>query len=80
MTQQQWEAIEQTLSGLSAPEMWEVANRILKSIRTESPSVDRTAKQHEALTQLCRLVDTMPTAEHGDGLTNRDHDRLIYTR
>ncbi|MDR3620614.1 MAG: hypothetical protein P4L85_14780 [Paludisphaera borealis] len=80
MTQQQWEAIEETLSGLSTPEKREVANRILESIRTENPSVDRTAKQREALAQLCRLVDTMPTAEHGDGLTNRDHDRLIYTR
>lgn len=80
MTQQQWEAVEQTLAGLSAPEKREIANRILQSIRTESLTADRITQQRETLSRLCRSVDAMPSAEPGDGLTNRDHDHLIYTR
>jgi hypothetical protein len=30
------------------------------------------------LERLCRRLDALPAAEHGDGPTNCDHDRLIY--
>jgi len=80
MTHQQWEAIEQSLAGLSAHEKREVATRILQSIGTEDLAIDRTRRQREALNRLCQSLDGMPAAQHSDGLTNRDHDRLIYTR
>jgi hypothetical protein len=81
MTHQQWEAIEQTLAGLSASEKQEVAKRILMSIREEgTPPQDRASTQRESLDRLCRTVDAMPAVPHGDGLSNRDHDRLVYTR
>ena len=80
MTQQRWQAIKQTLAGLSADEKREAADRILQSLRTAGTAADRGLGQREALDRLCRTVEAMPTAEHGDGLTNRDQDRLIYTR
>jgi hypothetical protein len=80
MTHQQWEVIERSLAGLSVDEKREVAGRILQSIRGESPAADRVRQQREALNRLCQKVDALPTAQHSDGLTNRDHDRLIYTR
>ncbi len=80
MTHQQWEAIEQSLAGLSAHEKRVVATRILQSIRTEGLTIDRTRRQREALNRLCQSLDAMPSAQHSDGLTNRDHDRLIYSR
>ncbi len=75
MTQQEWQVIEQTLAGLSADEKREVADRILRSLHDAS-----SLRQRNALERLCRTVEALPTAEHADGLTNRDHDRLIYAR
>jgi hypothetical protein len=86
MTDRQWEAIEHSLAGLSADQKREVAVRILESIRGEGPApdsdadTDRARRQREALDRLCRAVDALPVTEHEDGLTNRDHDRLIYAR
>jgi hypothetical protein len=80
MTHQKWEVIERTLAGLSVDEKREVAGRLLQSIRGEGPAADRSRQQRDALNRLCRSVDAMPTAKHSDGLSNRDHDRLIYTR
>jgi hypothetical protein len=80
MTHQQWEAIERTLQGLSVQDKQELVGRILQSIRSDSPAPDRTHQQREALTRLCQKLDAMPAATHSDGLTNRDHDRILYTR
>jgi hypothetical protein len=57
-----------------------VATRILQSIRTEGLTIDRTRRQREALNRLCQSLDAMPSAQHSDRLTNRDHHRLIYSR
>ena len=80
MTHQQWETIERALAGLSMQDKRELADQILLSIRAEDPAPDRTRQQREALTKLCQRTDAMPAATQADGLTNRDHDRLIYTR
>ena len=58
----------------------ELVDQILLSIRADGLTPDRTGQQREALARLCQKTDAMPSATHGDGLTNRDHDRLIYTR
>jgi DNA-directed RNA polymerase specialized sigma24 family protein len=80
MTQQQRQAIEQMMTGLSAEEKREVAERILQSLRIADAAAVRSVQQREALNRLCQTVEAIPTAEHVDGLTNHDHDRLIYTR
>jgi predicted RNase H-like HicB family nuclease len=46
-------------------------------IATESDA-DRTARQLESLKGLGRKLDAMPVAEATDGLSNRDHDRILY--
>lgn len=43
-------------------------------------SLDRTAQQLANLRQLGQKVDAMPTAAIADGLSNRDHDRMLYDR
>lgn len=80
MTQQQWEAIERTLDGMSAAEKLQVADRIRQSVSSESVAAVRAGQQGDALKQLCRKVDAMPSARPGDGLSNRDHDAILYAR
>jgi len=41
-------------------------------------SLDRTAQQLGNLRRLGQKLDAMPTAAIADGLTNRDHDRMLY--
>jgi Arc/MetJ-type ribon-helix-helix transcriptional regulator len=41
-------------------------------------SFDRTARQLANLRRLGQKLDTMPTAAVADGLSNRDHDRMLY--
>ena len=49
--------------------------------RTEADeAADRTARQLENLKRLGRKLDSMPTATVADGLTNRDHDRILYSK
>ena len=80
MTLQQRETIERTLAELSMQDKRELVDQILRSMRTESSTLDHSGRQREALAQLCRKTDAMPVTTHDDGLANRDHDRLIYTR
>ena len=79
MSHQQWEAIERTLAGL-AEDKGELVDRILQSLQAESPDPDRALRQRDALARLCQKLDVMPAATPSDGLTNRDHDRILYTR
>ena len=49
------------------------------SVRNEADdSLGRTAKQLENLRRLSRKLDAMPTAAIADGLSNRDHDQILY--
>jgi putative addiction module CopG family antidote len=42
-------------------------------------TADRAARQLEELDRLCRRLDSMPVAPtNDDGLSNRDHDRILY--
>jgi len=80
MTDQQWESIERSLAGLTVKERREVADRIMDSIRTEEAGAGLADRQRAALAELCRKLDVMPAVELGDGLTNRDHERVVYGR
>lgn len=64
------EAVEDALRLLER----EQAGRVAEA---DAPS-DRAARQRENLERLCRTLDGMPAADPGDGLTNRDHDRILY--
>jgi len=41
-------------------------------------AAERTSRQLENLRQLGQKLDAMPAAAIADGLTNRDHDRILY--
>ncbi len=45
---------------------------------TGDESPDRTAHQLANLRRLGQKLDAMPTAAVADGLSNRDHDRMLY--
>ncbi len=66
MTHQQWQAVEQTLAGLSMGKGHEVVGHVLKSIRTQEFATDRGCRQREAFDRLCQTVEILPTAEPGD--------------
>lgn len=41
-------------------------------------SFDRAGQQRENLKRLGRKLEAMPVAAIDDGLSNRDHDRILY--
>ena len=45
---------------------------------TGNGSLDRTARQLANLRRLGEKVEAMPAAAVTDGLSNRDHDRMLY--
>lgn len=63
-----------------------VEQRLQVSGETKEPSIsamadnseDRAAQQLGNLRRLGQKLDAMPTAAIADGLSNRDHDRMIY--
>jgi Arc/MetJ-type ribon-helix-helix transcriptional regulator len=44
----------------------------------KTDSFDQTAQQLANLRSLNQKLDSMPTAAIVDGLSNRDHDRMLY--
>ena len=46
--------------------------------RSEAGGISRTVRQLDNLKRLGRKLDAMPTAVVADGLSNRDHDRILY--
>lgn len=77
MTQQEWETIERILASLSAHEKQEVVDRILHTISADPLASDRASQQCSALSRLCEKLDALPADPPDDGLTNRDHDRIL---
>ena len=63
-----------------------VEQRLQESGATKEPKLsgpaddtyDRTAQQLGNLRRLGQKLDALPTAAIADGLTNRDHDRMLY--
>jgi hypothetical protein len=80
MTQHQWDTIQKSLVRFSVQDKLELIERLRQSIQEETCTPDRTRQQNQALRELCLRLDVMPAAEHSDGLTNRDHDLILYTR
>jgi Arc/MetJ-type ribon-helix-helix transcriptional regulator len=50
----------------------------LADAKAGDASLDRTARQLANLRRLGQKVDAMPTAAIADGLSNRDHDQMLY--
>ena len=66
----------------SATEAIEEAIRLLERNEPSDPAsegiVDRSSRRRENLERLFETLDAMPTADPADGLTNRDHDQILY--
>jgi hypothetical protein len=81
MTHHQWETIERTLSDLTVPDKLELIERIVQSIRVNADdSTERTARQRNNLNLLRQEMASMPETGTDDGLSNRDHDAILYGR
>jgi Arc/MetJ-type ribon-helix-helix transcriptional regulator len=57
----------------------EVIDEALRLVEKRYQQADeRTGQQLENLRRLGQKLDAMPVAAVADGLTNRDHDRILY--
>ena len=80
MTPQQWKTIEKSLADLTLQEKLDLATRLMGTIQADDVvmSPEGTREQLETLNVLRRRVAAMPAAAVSDGLSNRDHDRILY--
>ncbi len=79
MMPQQWKTIEKSLADLTLQEKLELATRLIRTIQADvAMSPKGTREQLETLNALRRRVAAMPAAAVSDGLSNRDHDRILY--
>jgi putative addiction module CopG family antidote len=67
-------------AGLYAREDDVIRDALIRLKQAMPEGTQTPGHQREALDRLCQKLDAMPAATHGDGLTNRDHDRILYTR
>jgi Arc/MetJ-type ribon-helix-helix transcriptional regulator len=68
----------------SADEVIDEALRLIEQRYQEADAAkdadERTSKQLETLKRLGKKMDAMPVAAVSDGLSNRDHDQIIYSK
>ena len=67
------------LTPLRLPESARVSGKLDESpaIATPAESFD-LKKQQAALDEMFREIDALPQAPCNDGLSNRDHDQILY--
>ena len=79
MTHQQWKAIENSLADLTLQDKLELVTRLMRTIQADvAMPPGETREQLETLNALRRKLATMLAAAVSDGLSNRDHDRILY--
>jgi hypothetical protein len=81
MTDEQRQELDRLLSRLSDWDKRELADRLLREAASTPPDPDRAERQYEARMRLLEKIEALPSAPPpDDGFSNRDHDRVIYTR
>ena len=79
MTPQQWKTIEKSLADLTLQDKLELVTRLMRTIQADvAMAPEGTREQLETLSALRRKLAAMPAAAVSDGLSNRDHDRILY--
>jgi hypothetical protein len=79
MTPQEWQTIEKSLADLTLQDKLEPVTRLMQTIQADvAISPDHTREQLETLNAMRRKLAAMPAAAGSDGLSNRDHDRILY--
>jgi hypothetical protein len=78
-------AIEASLAGLTNAEKLELIARIARSIRSGPQSqpgtagpIERAERQYGNRMRLIAEIAALPETPRDDGLTNRDHDKILY--
>ena len=70
------------LTPLNLPESAEITLAVRDSngaaSRTSSPTPTELAQQQEALNAMFSEVERLPQMPRNDGLSNRDHDQILY--
>ena len=79
MTPQEWKTIEKSLADLMLQDRLEPVTRLMHTIQVDvAMSPEGTREQLETLSALRRKVAAMRATAVSDGLSNRDHDRILY--
>ena len=78
MAQQDFKTILHTLERLTASEKLALIERLAHSLRESAVVNGLPAQQRTALQRLRRDLASLPICNPADGVSNRDHDRLLY--
>lgn len=78
MTDQQWQTLGQSLSGLPSNDKRELANRLLHSLDNGETEEQRTQRQYENMMRPIEEIEKIPSPPNSDGFSNRDDDRVTY--
>ncbi len=77
MSQAVLEQVRESTELLTPGQKLELIEHLAKSLR--SPQTERTPEQRrEAMIRLLDKLAAMPATSPSDGLSNRDHDRILY--
>lgn len=66
------------ITPLHLPESTHVSGTLDESTVMERPSAAEIKRQQEALDAMFREIDKLPQTPATDGLSNRDHDQILY--
>ena len=77
MAQQDLDTLAQTVERLTPTEKLTLLERLARSLR-ETPTRTISTQQRDALCRLRQELAALPVHNLGDGLSNRQHDQLLY--
>ena len=79
MTQAEWQHLQEALDQLTVEEKQRVIDHVKRSLEHDSVApADQAKQQRSALDRLRNETDKLPIHNPEDGLSNRDHDDLLY--
>ncbi len=77
MSQQNLDALEQTIEGLTPEEKLALIEHIARSLQAV-PMRMPPVQQHDALRRLRQELAGLPVYNPVDGFSNRQHDQVLY--
>jgi len=73
------QSVELALADFTVAEKLTLIERIARSIRVEPvDDAERAERQRLNRERLMASLADLPTVHHDDGLSNRDHDKILY--
>lgn len=77
MAQQDFDTVVQTLDRLTTQEKLALIERLARTLQAP-PQQKASDQQRAALQRLRRELAALPVRNPADGLSNRQHDQLLY--